>query len=64
VTARVLARRRRGHRIVQHWQGRTIMISAEAPQQAQLDGDPVGEVRALRMHVDRGALLVRVWPHG
>jgi diacylglycerol kinase (ATP) len=64
VTARVLARRRHGHRMVQHWQGRTIMISAEAPQQAQLDGDPVGEVRALRMHVDQGALLVRVSPPG
>jgi diacylglycerol kinase (ATP) len=60
VTARVLARRRRGHRIVQHWQGRTVIISAEAPQQAQLDGDPVGEVRGLRMRVDPGALLVRV----
>ena len=60
VTARVLARRRRGHRIVQHWQGRTVIISAEAPQQAQLDGDLVGEVRGLRMSVDPGALLVRV----
>jgi len=60
VTARVLARRRHGHRIVQHWQGRTVIISAEAPQQAQLDGDPVGDVRGLRMRVDPGALLVRV----
>jgi diacylglycerol kinase (ATP) len=60
VTARVLARRRRGHRVVQHWQGRTVIISAESPQQAQLDGDPVGEVRGLRMRVDPGALLVRV----
>jgi diacylglycerol kinase (ATP) len=60
VTARVLARRRRGHRIVQHWQGRTVIISAEAAQQAQLDGDPVGEVRGLRIRVDPGALLVRV----
>jgi diacylglycerol kinase (ATP) len=60
VTARVLARRRRGHQIVQHWQGRTVIISTEAPQQAQLDGDPVGEVRGLRMRIDPGALLVRV----
>jgi diacylglycerol kinase (ATP) len=60
VTTRVLARRRRGHRIVQHWQGSTVIISAQAPQQAQLDGDPVGEVRGLRMRVDPGALLVRV----
>jgi len=43
VTARVLSRRRRGHPIVQHWQGRTVIISAEAPQHAQLDGDPMGE---------------------
>ncbi|MGH3935533.1 MAG: diacylglycerol/lipid kinase family protein [Pseudonocardiaceae bacterium] len=60
VTARVLARRCRGHRIVQHWQGGSVIISAETPQLAQLDGDPVGEVRGLRMRVDRGALLVRV----
>ncbi len=60
VAARVLTRRCRGHKIVQHWQGRTVIISTEAPQLAQLDGDPVGEVRALRIRVDRGALLVRV----
>jgi diacylglycerol kinase family enzyme len=60
VTARVLSRRCHGHRIVQHWQGRTVIISAETPQLAQLDGDPVGEVRGLRMRVDPGALLVRV----
>ncbi|MFZ0119835.1 MAG: diacylglycerol kinase family protein [Pseudonocardiaceae bacterium] len=60
VTARVLTRRCRGHRIVQHWQGRTVIISAEDPQLAQLDGDPVGEVRGLRVRIDPGALLVRV----
>lgn len=60
VTARVLTRRCRGHRIVQHRQGRTVIISMESPQLAQFDGDPVGEVRRLRMRVDRGALLVRV----
>lgn len=60
VTARVLGRRRHGHRIVQHWQGRIIILSAEAPQPAQLDGDPIGEVRAMRMRVEPGVLLVRV----
>ncbi|MGH3981866.1 MAG: diacylglycerol/lipid kinase family protein [Pseudonocardiaceae bacterium] len=60
VTARVLSRRCRGHPIVQHWQGRTVIIGAETPQLAQLDGDPVGEVQGLQMRVDRGALLVRV----
>ncbi|MGH3865037.1 MAG: diacylglycerol/lipid kinase family protein [Pseudonocardiaceae bacterium] len=43
VAARVLTRRH-GHRIVQHWQGRTVTISTEFPQQAQLDGDPIGDV--------------------
>lgn len=62
VTARVLSRRRHGHPIVQHWQGRTVIINAESPQLAQLDGDPVGEVQALRMRVDRAALLIRVPP--
>lgn len=60
VTGRVLTRRRHGHRIVQHWQGHTVILSVESTLQAQLDGDLVGEVRALRMRADRGALLVRV----
>src|SRR5262249_18275811 len=60
VTARVLTRRRRGHRIVRHWQGRTGTCSSEAPLRARLDGDLVGEVHAMRMRVDPGALLVRV----
>jgi diacylglycerol kinase family enzyme len=59
VTIRWL-RRRRGHRTVQHWQGSSVVISAQEPQQAQLDGDSVGEVRGMRMRVDPGALLVRV----
>ncbi|MGH3973362.1 MAG: diacylglycerol/lipid kinase family protein [Pseudonocardiaceae bacterium] len=60
VTARVLSRRHSGHRIVQHWQGSTVTIIAKEPEQAQLDGDPVGEVQMLRMRADEGALLVRV----
>jgi hypothetical protein len=53
VTTRVLGRRR-GHRIVQHWQGRTVIISAKVPQHAQLDGDSLGEVNGLRMRIDPG----------
>ena len=60
VTARVITRRRHGHRIVQHWQGRTVIINAESAQQAQLDGDSIGAVCSLRMRIDRGALLIRV----
>ncbi|HEU0087562.1 MAG TPA: diacylglycerol kinase family protein [Pseudonocardiaceae bacterium] len=60
VAARVITRRRSGHPIVEHWQGTEVTITAEGPQQAQLDGDPVGEARVLRMRVEQGALLVRV----
>lgn len=65
VAARVLTRRRSGHPIgghpiVEHWQGAAVTITAEGPQQAQLDGDPVGAAETLRIRVDRGALLVRV----
>ncbi|MGH8918094.1 MAG: diacylglycerol kinase family lipid kinase, partial [Actinomycetes bacterium] len=60
VAARVLTRRCSGHPIVEHWQGAAITIISEQPQQAQLDGDTVGEAEMLRVRVDRGALLVRV----
>lgn len=60
VSARVLTRRRAGHPRVEHWQARRVTITAEAAQQAQFDGDPVGDVRVLSMRVDPGALLVRV----
>ena len=35
-------------------------IRSEQPQPSQLDGDPIGDVSALRIRVDPGALLVRV----
>jgi diacylglycerol kinase (ATP) len=60
VAARVITRKRRGHRRVEHWQARSVLIEAEAPQPSQLDGDPIGDVRTLRIRVDPGALLVRV----
>lgn len=60
VAARVMTRRRSGHPRVEHWQGGTVTIAAERPQQAQLDGDPVGEAQVLRMRIDQGALVVRV----
>jgi diacylglycerol kinase family enzyme len=62
VAARVITRQRRGHRRVEHWRAQAITIASEQPEPAQLDGDPVGEVLAMRIRVDPGALLVRV-PH-
>ena len=60
VTGRVLTRRREGHRRVEHWQVRLVTITADSPQQAQLDGDPIGDARVMEFRADRGALVVRV----
>jgi len=60
VAARVITRRRHGHRRVEHWQARTIVIATDAPQPSQIDGDPIGDVSELQMRVDPHALVVRV----
>jgi diacylglycerol kinase (ATP) len=60
VALRVITRRRRGHERVEHWQARSIVIRAEAPQPSQLDGDPVGDAQELRIRVEPHALVVRV----
>ncbi|MGE3286395.1 MAG: diacylglycerol kinase family protein [Pseudonocardia sp.] len=60
VLVRVLTRRRRGHPRVEHWQARSIVVVADAPQPSQIDGDPIGEVTELAVRVSQGALVVRV----
>jgi diacylglycerol kinase (ATP) len=60
VLLRVATRKRRGHPRVEHWQAATVEIATDAPQAAQIDGDPIGEVSRLRMRVDPQALVVRV----
>jgi diacylglycerol kinase family enzyme len=60
VAGRLITQRRRKDANLQHWRGRSIVLAAEGPQPAQLDGDPIGDVTELRMRVDEGALLVRV----
>jgi YegS/Rv2252/BmrU family lipid kinase len=62
VAWRVIARRRRGHQRVEHWQAKSIVIRADAPQPSQLDGDPIGDAQELRIQVDPGALVMRVPP--
>lgn len=62
VLLRVLTRKRRGHRRIEHWQARSVVITTDAAQEAQIDGDPIGEVTELRMRIDPGVLVVRV-PH-
>lgn len=60
VAARVITRTRRGHRRVEHWQARTIVVEADEPQPSQLDGDPIGDASVLRVRTQRRALVVRV----
>ena len=60
VLGRVLSKRSRGHERVEHWQARSIVIQNDSPQPTQLDGDPVGDARELRIHVAPGAVVVRV----
>jgi diacylglycerol kinase family enzyme len=58
VAARVLTRG--GHARVEHLRCRRLEVLTDRPQQAQLDGDTVGLVRAMRVRVDPGALLVQM----
>jgi diacylglycerol kinase (ATP) len=60
VALRVITQTRRGHRRVEHWRGRDITIAADRPEQAQLDGDPIGEALQLRLRIAPRALLLRV----
>ena len=60
VAGRVITKRSRGHRRVEHWQARRISIRSDAPQPSQLDGDPIGDAQELQIRVDPHALVVRV----
>jgi YegS/Rv2252/BmrU family lipid kinase len=60
VAGRVITRTRRGHARVEHWQAKSIVIDAEAPQPSQLDGDPIGDVGKLTIEVAPGSLVMRV----
>ena len=58
VAARVLTKG--GHARVEHFRCRQIEVHTDRPQQAQLDGDTVGLVRAMRVRVHPGALQVQM----
>ncbi|TXR51627.1 diacylglycerol kinase family lipid kinase [Quadrisphaera setariae] len=60
VAGRVITRRTWGDQRLAHWRGQRIDLEAEQPQEAQIDGDPIGEAAALRIRVDEEALVVRV----
>ena len=57
---RVLAKRPRTDETIARMRGRTITIRAAQPTPRQLDGDPLGAGRELRMTCLHGRVLVRV----
>jgi diacylglycerol kinase family enzyme len=58
MATRVLSRRE--DRRVGRRRCRQVQVRCDPPQQGQLDGDPVGLVRAIAARIDAGALIVRV----
>jgi YegS/Rv2252/BmrU family lipid kinase len=57
---RVLAKRPRTDETIARMRGRTVTIRAAAPTPRQLDGDPLGVGKELRMTCLHGRVLVRV----
>jgi YegS/Rv2252/BmrU family lipid kinase len=57
---RVLAKRPRTDELIVRMRGRSVSIRAAAPTPRQLDGDPIGAGRELRMTCLHGRVLVRV----
>lgn len=60
VAGRVMTRTRKGHPRVEHWQTKKVVVQADEPHTAQLDGDPIGEATRIEVRVGAGALVVRV----
>lgn len=60
VAGRVVSRRRKGHQRVDHHRLRSMTVRCDHPEAVQIDGDPVGQARALSATVDPLALVVRV----
>ena len=58
----IATRDRRGQRRVRHLRGRTFEVTCSEPQQVELDGDPIGAARRIRLAVEPGVLLVRCPP--
>ncbi|WP_134772133.1 diacylglycerol/lipid kinase family protein [Ornithinimicrobium flavum] len=56
----LVTRQRVGHSRVEYVQAREIQVLSDKPVEVELDGDPLGTVIALRVHVEPGSLLVRL----
>jgi diacylglycerol kinase (ATP) len=60
VAGRVITRKRKGHERVDHYRMKSLTIRSDRPEEVQIDGDAIGQARALSVKVDPLALVVRV----
>ncbi|MGI4896778.1 MAG: diacylglycerol/lipid kinase family protein [Janthinobacterium lividum] len=58
----IATRDRKGQRRVKHLRGKTFDVWCDQPQEVELDGDPIGTARRIRLSVEPGVLLVRCPP--
>ena len=60
VAGRLISKKRKGHKRVDHHRLKSAAIRSDRPQEVQIDGDTIGQARALSVTVDPLALVVRV----
>jgi len=60
VAGRVLSQKRKGHQRVDHHRLKSVTIRTDRPERVQIDGDSIGQARALFATIDPLALIVRV----
>ena len=60
VAGRVISRRRKGHERVDHHRLKSMSIRCDRPQEAQVDGDTIGQARAVSAIIAPLSLVVRV----
>jgi len=60
VAWRLISKKRKGHQRVDHHRLKSVTIRTDRPERVQIDGDSIGQARALSATVDPLALIVRV----
>lgn len=62
VAVHVLAKRGRNHPKMERYRCQSILVSLDAPQLVEIDGDVIGQARRVRFEVRPRALIVRTDP--
>jgi len=60
VAGRLISKKHKGHERVDHHRLKSMSVRTDRPERVQIDGDTIGEARALSARVDPLALIVRV----